>query len=280
MSNERELLLHLPRLRRYAQALCCSHQAGDELLMDTVRRLDFVRLADKELMLVALFRLLNGTWAAAHRTITQRSASTPDDCHADSPAHGTAAAGFDQRLAALDPAARQTFLLIAQQGFPRPLAAAILRLQQAEFDALYATSEDAVLSRVSTDVLIIEDDAFVSADLGQIMKGMGHSIAGIAATCQQAVHLAAHHRPGLILCDINLADGSSGINAVNEIIGTASVPVVFITSHPDRLSTSTGNNAAYLVSKPYSAEQIRTVSSQVLFHQGSKLAGYCDTAAA
>ena len=72
-------------------------------------------------------------------------------------------------------------------------------------------------------------------------------------------------RPGLVLADIRLADGSSGIHAVNEILRTFSVPVIFITAFPQTLLTGTKPEPTFLIRKPYNPEEVKAVISQALF---------------
>jgi DNA-binding LytR/AlgR family response regulator len=74
-----------------------------------------------------------------------------------------------------------------------------------------------------------------------------------------------YHMPGLVLADIRLADGSSGLDAVNEILTFCQVPVVFITAYPEQLLTGERPEPAFLITKPYRAETVKVVVSQALF---------------
>ena len=75
----------------------------------------------------------------------------------------------------------------------------------------------------------------------------------------------AKKRPSIILADIQLADGSSGLDAVNQILTSFEVPVVFITAFPERLLTGDRPEPAFLISKPFSTEMVKAVVSQALF---------------
>ena len=81
-------------------------------------------------------------------------------------------------------------------------------------------------------MLIIEDEPLIAMDLKSIVEDLGHHVVGVARAKHQALALAADWEPELILADIQLADGSSGIDAVNEILMNTTKPVVFITGHP------------------------------------------------
>ena len=68
------------------------------------------------------------------------------------------------------------------------------------------------------------------------------------------------------IADIQLADGSSGIDAVNELLGSlGELPVIFITAFPERLLTGDRPEPAFLISKPYSEEQVCSAVSQAMF---------------
>ena len=72
-------------------------------------------------------------------------------------------------------------------------------------------------------------------------------------------------RPGLILADIQLADGSSGIEAVNEILASFDIPVIFITAYPERLLTGLRPEPAFLIAKPFQPDMVKAIVSQALF---------------
>jgi CheY-like chemotaxis protein len=63
------------------------------------------------------------------------------------------------------------------------------------------------------------------------------------------VTIARTKPPGLILADIQLADGSSGLDAVNDLLNTFEVPVIFITAYPERFLTGERPEPAFLISK-------------------------------
>ena len=69
----------------------------------------------------------------------------------------------------------------------------------------------------------------------------------------------------MILADIQLADGSSGIDAVNEILVSTPLPVIFITAFPERLLTGDRPEPAFLVTKPFNPDMVKALISQALF---------------
>ena len=87
----------------------------------------------------------------------------------------------------------------------------------------------------------------------------------MARTHREAVAAIGEAKPGLILADIQLADGSSGLDAVNDILGALSTPVIFITAYPERFLTGAPPEPAFLVTKPFSVDSLKAVISQALF---------------
>src|SRR5205085_10570100 len=86
-------------------------------------------------------------------------------------------------------------------------------------------------------------------------------------THAEATTLANAKRPGLILADIQLADGSSGLDAVNEILRQFEVPVIFITAYPERFLTGERPEPAFLIAKPFQPATVSAVLRQALFFE-------------
>ena len=114
-------------------------------------------------------------------------------------------------------------------------------------------------------MLIIEDETFIAMDIEALVESLGHRVVGVARTHAEAVALARQKRPGLILADIQLADGSSGLDAVNEMLRTFEVPVIFITAYPERFLTGERPEPAFLIAKPFQPAMVSAMVSQALF---------------
>ncbi len=117
------------------------------------------------------------------------------------------------------------------------------------------------------DILIIEDEALTALDLEDLVKSLGHRVCGLARTQKEALALAKRHKPDLILSDIELADGSSGLDAVNEILRAFEAPVIFVTGHSEVLLTGAKPEPAFLISKPFNEETLKAVIGQALFFE-------------
>src|SRR5579864_3335117 len=157
------------------------------------------------------------------------------------------------------------FLLISLEGFSEQDAATILDVDRPTLQQLVEESGRELAAQIATDILIIEDEALIAMDLENLVENLGHQVTGIARTRSEAVTFAKTKRPGLILADIQLADGSSGLDAVNELLTTFEVPVIFITAYPERFLTGERPEPAFLIAKPFQLAVVSAVASQALF---------------
>jgi CheY-like chemotaxis protein len=173
----------------------------------------------------------------------------------------------ERRLSNITPLPRQAFLLLSLEGFSEQEVAFILKMDVSEVRKLTDEAGREMAADIATDVLIIEDETFIAMDLESLVKNLGHNVIGVARTHADALALAKARRPGLILADIQLADGSSGLDAVNELLKTFEVPVVFITAYPERFLTGERPEPAFLISKPFQPAMVSAVASQALFFQ-------------
>jgi CheY-like chemotaxis protein len=170
-----------------------------------------------------------------------------------------------RNLELLAPKARQAFLLVAVEEFQPQDAAAVMDISSEELQALIDEAGREIARQMATDVVIIEDEPLIALDLEQLVTDLGHRVIRIARTADQAIEAVTKLRPGLVLADIHLADGSSGLDAVNEILRSLSLPVIFVTAFPQRLLTGTRPEPTFLITKPFQAENVKAVISQALF---------------
>ncbi len=245
---------HLPYLRRFARSLTGSQTSGDAYVAAVLETL----IADPSAFprqlapRTALYRMFLTTWQ-----------SLAVNGKAD-PLLGSSAIA-ERRLGAITPIARQAFLLVAMEGFSAPEAAKVLDAPPADLERHLDMAAREIAEQVTSNVLIIEDEPLIAIDLEFVVTSIGHSVAAIARTKKEAVAAFKSHRPGLVLADIQLADGSSGLDAVNEILGEEPVPVVFITAFPEQLLTGLRPEPTFLISKPFQPEVVKAVISQALF---------------
>ncbi len=246
---------HLPYLRRFSRALSGSQKSGDtyvEALLETIIA-DPSTVSGAANARIALYGLLCGLWESI--SLNLASGEPADQWEK----------AAQQKLAGIEPRPRQAFLLTAVEGFTVPEAAQILRTDEAGVAKLLDEAAREIGAMMATDVLIIEDEPLIAMDIEDIVTRLGHRPIGVARTRGEAVKLAAEDRPGIILADIQLADGSSGIDAVNDLLGEFEVPVIFITAFPERLLTGSRPEPTFLITKPFAPGMVKAMISQALF---------------
>lgn len=167
-----------------------------------------------------------------------------------------------QALASLP---RQAHWLSAVENLSDAAVAEVLGVAPADVTALLEAYEQETERQPPTTVLIIEDETLIAHDLRRIVTAMRHTITGVARTRDAAIRLYARDTPALILSDLMLADGSSGIDAIATIHERAPVPVVYITAYPERLLTGDVPEPAFLISKPFTPKVVRATINQALY---------------
>lgn len=253
MSRSQLVAEHLPLLRRYARALTGNQASGDAYVGAMLEALlqDSSLLDERHGPRAGLFRLFTQIW---------NSVSVNEN-----PDVATLALPSERRLSNITPLPRQAFLLLSLEGFSEEEVGFILGTDIAETRKLADAAGREMAAEIATDVLIIEDETFIAMDLESLVKNLGHNVIGVARTHADAVALAKNKKPGLILADIQLADGSSGLDAVNELLKVFEVPVVFITAYPERFLTGSRPEPAFLITKPFLTDTVKAVISQALF---------------
>jgi DNA-directed RNA polymerase specialized sigma24 family protein len=255
MSLSATIAPHLPFLRRFSRAVSGSQHSGDALVAAMLEAViaDISVFPKASTDRIALYKLFAQLFTSVTIRIPQETAPT----------------AWEQRaaanLGALAPLARQAFLLIAVEGFSNQEAAEILEVNEEEFSDLLAEASAEISRQVATDILIIEDEPLIAMDIEQMVESLGHRVVGTARTHAEATAMFRNSRAKMVLADIQLADGSSGIDAVNEILSNASVPVIFITAFPERLLTGERPEPAFLVTKPFNPDMVKALISQALF---------------
>lgn len=259
MSLLARLAPHLPYVRRYARAL-----TGDQSTGDNYVRVALEALAAGEQTLnaevsprVALYQVFHAIWLSTGARLEDTGSSGLDD-------------EPSQRLMRIAPRSRQAFLLTALEGFTPSEAAQILSSDMGEIEGLIRDAQREIDAELATDVLIIEDEPVIATDIEALVRELGHNVTEVATTHDEAVDAVSRKRPGLVLADIQLADGSSGIDAVKDILQSIKVPVIFITAFPERLLTGERPEPTFLITKPFQPETVKAAISQALFFHPSR----------
>jgi two-component system, response regulator PdtaR len=82
-------------------------------------------------------------------------------------------------------------------------------------------------------VLIVEDDAIVAMHLAMLVAQLGHEVCAVVSSATEAVARAAALSPDVVLMDIRLAGGSSGIEAAREIYARQALRCIFLSANLD-----------------------------------------------
>jgi DNA-directed RNA polymerase specialized sigma24 family protein len=246
---------YVPYLRRYARALTGSQAAGDSYVAATLE----AAVADRRVLddpggsRVALYRLFTKIWGSI----------SINNMHGSE----TSMLPGEANLANITPLPRQAFLLVSLEGFSEAEAARVIDTDVPGLRRLIDETGRELAAQIATDVLIIEDEALIALELEVLVESLGHRVIGVAATHAEAIALVKKVKPGLILSDIQLADGSSGLDAVDEMLRSFEVPVIFITAYPERFLTGNRPEPAFLIAKPFELATVSAIASQALFFE-------------
>ncbi|MFJ6323985.1 MULTISPECIES: response regulator [unclassified Rhizobium] len=246
---------HLPYLRRYSRALTGTQTSGDAYVAAVLEAIitDISIFPDTDNDRVALYKLFTKLFGSVTLQIPEP----------------TSPFAWEQRasvnLSKVSPRARQAFLLGSVESFRLGEIAEILDISESDAMRLLDTASQEISRQVATEIMIIEDEPLIAMDIEQMVESLGHRVTGIARTHAEAVALYNATKPRMVLADIQLADGSSGIDAVNDILKSASIPVIFITAFPERLLTGERPEPTFLVTKPFNPDMVKALISQALF---------------
>lgn len=263
MSLSTRIAPHLPYLRRFSRAVTGSQTSGDAYVAAALEALiaDLSIFPETSNDRISLYKLFSALFSSSAVRVPEPNSSFSWESRAAA------------NLANLAPRPRQAFLLVAVEGFGHDEAAEILGVTSPDFAKLLEQASTEISRQVATDILIIEDEPLIAMDIEQMVEGLGHRVVGIARTHKEAVALYHKTKPRMILADIQLADGSSGIDAVNDILHAHSIPVIFITAFPERLLTGERPEPTFLVTKPFNPDMVKALISQALFFdEGSRAA--------
>jgi len=255
MSVSDEIVRLLPYLRRYARALTGSQSTGDQYVRLCLEAIlaEPSRIKAAEDLRVALFSVFHDAWGIVDNAIPTAGSTG-----------GSEEIGLSRQLAALPSVERQVLLLVTLERFSTAEVARILKLDEADVVEKLDLARMELRRQAPTRVLIIEDEPVIAMDIAGIVEALGHEVVGVASRHAEAVELARRHYPGLVLADVQLQDGDSGVVTVQEIMLSMDVPVIFVTGFPERLLTGDRVEPAFIVTKPFDPETLKVAIVQAL----------------
>jgi len=250
---------HLPYLRRFARAVCGSQSTGDAYVAASLEAL----IAD-----VSIFPQTSSDRVSLYQLFVSIFSSVTINIKSDENL-----TGWEKRasanLSAVPAVPRQAFLLTTVEEFSMAEVAEVLRVPESQVGKLIDEAASEIARQVATDIMIIEDEPLIAMDIEQMVTDLGHNVTGIARTHKEALELFHRTQPKMILADIQLADGSSGLEAMKEILQMTTLPVIFITAFPERLLTGERPEPTFLVTKPFNPDMVKALISQALFFNES-----------
>lgn len=118
----------------------------------------------------------------------------------------------------------------------------------------------------NVDILIVEDEIIVAKDIEQTLSHNGFKVVGIAGNFEKAGEEFSKHQPGLIICDINLRSGLTGIDFIKKVSEFKKVPVIYLSAYSDEetLKKVVSTHPGSYITKPFTNEQLLVAVKMVL----------------
>jgi two-component sensor histidine kinase/DNA-binding NarL/FixJ family response regulator len=112
---------------------------------------------------------------------------------------------------------------------------------------------------VSVGVFIVEDEAIIAMEIEDHLRAMGYDVRGRAARAEQALERIPATKPDVVLVDVNLGSGMSGVELTERLRDVCDAAVIYLTAYSDRAIVERAirtRSFAYLV-KPFQREALR-----------------------
>lgn len=123
-----------------------------------------------------------------------------------------------------------------------------------------------------SNILVVDDEAIIAMQLEERLNAMGYTVAGIAASGEDAIEKARELNPDLVLMDIVMPGRLNGIDAAKTIADEMNIPVVFVTSFADDATIAKAKLVGpygYIV-KPFNELEIKAGIEVALFRKSSE----------
>jgi PAS domain S-box-containing protein len=117
------------------------------------------------------------------------------------------------------------------------------------------------------DILIVDDEVIIAADLTTRLNKLGYGICGQATTAQKAFELVEQYQPDLVLMDIVIKGDMDGIDAAEIIRDKWGLPVVFLTAYADKNKLERAKLTypfGYLI-KPFRDQDLKVTVEMALY---------------
>jgi len=120
-------------------------------------------------------------------------------------------------------------------------------------------------------ILIVEDDLILALSVEMMLKKIGFKLIKRVETGDEALEAIKSFTPDLMLVDINLGPGMSGIETVKHIQGKMNVPALYVTGNSDRYFRSLAEETDYIdyLIKPITLRELNEVLSSYVVPEAS-----------
>lgn len=118
------------------------------------------------------------------------------------------------------------------------------------------------------NVIVVEDEAIVRRDIARTLTSLGHRVSAECASGEEATEACRIEPPHVVLMDIRLRSGGSGIDAARAIMREFDVPVVFLTANTDPETVTQARNVAPygFIAKPFRSVDLQAAVEMAVHH--------------
>lgn len=123
---------------------------------------------------------------------------------------------------------------------------------------------------MSAQVLVVEDEKLVAADIQEHLEKLGYGVPGVMSTGEEAIRSASEARPDLVLMDIQLKGRIDGIETARILQTRLNIPVIYVTAFADdrTLQRAKGTEPYGYVLKPFGKKELQTAIELALHKHG------------
>ena len=108
-------------------------------------------------------------------------------------------------------------------------------------------------------VLVLEDDASIGMQIEKLVKKIGYTVTGVALNSQECLRMAKSNPPDLLIADIDLGGGPTGIETAEKIYKKHKIPTIFVTGNASKENLRTAHQKLHTISflsKPFKPKDL------------------------
>ena len=115
-------------------------------------------------------------------------------------------------------------------------------------------------------IYIVEDERIIAKDIEATLRQVGYECAGYSISGEDALVKIPLAKPDLVLMDINLKEGITGVETAEKLKFITDVPVVYLTAYSDdkTLERAKKTEPYGYILKPYEERELRSIIEMAL----------------